>query len=243
MVAGLRQGRTEARETAPVLPVPDDIVEATLPHMPVVVGDMVRLQRLAGMRPNEVCILRPCDLDRNANVWVYRPESHKTEHHGRERLIFLGPKAQVVLLKYLARDSQAYCFRPAESEAKRRAQAHADRRTPPTCGNHPGSNRVAKPKRQAGARYSTDSYRRAIQRACDRAFPSAEGMKSEDLANWQSSHRWAPIQLRHSAATEIRKKFGLEAAQIVLGHSKADVTQIYAERDVTKGLQVAQLIG
>ena len=42
---------------------------------------------------------------------------------------------------------------------------------------------------------------------------------------------WAPNRLRHTRATEVRKQFGLEAAQVILGHAKADVTQVYAERD------------
>jgi len=62
MVPGLRRGRTEARETAPVLPVNGATVDATLPHLSPVVADMVRLQRLTGMRPAEVCILRPPQL-------------------------------------------------------------------------------------------------------------------------------------------------------------------------------------
>lgn len=34
MVAGLRRGRTEARETSPVLPVEENVVDATLPFLP-----------------------------------------------------------------------------------------------------------------------------------------------------------------------------------------------------------------
>ncbi len=227
LVEGLRRGRTNARETAPVMPVADAVVEATLEHLPEVVADMVRLQRRTGMRPAEVCILRPCDLDRSGDVWSYRPESHKTEHHGRERVIQIGPKMQALLLRYLARDPQAYCFRPCDSEAKRRAQQHAERKTPLSCGNTPGSNVARKPKRTAGNRYQVASYRRAIHRACDKA----------------GVERWSPNRLRHSAATEIRSSFGLEAAQIALGHASADVTQVYAERDLAKGIEVARLIG
>lgn len=102
-VPGLRRGRTAAWERAPVLPVDDAIVDATLPHMPEVVADMVRLQRLTGMRPAEVCIIRPCDVTRSGKVWLYKPASHKTEHHGRDRVVFLGAEAQGVLLPYLAR--------------------------------------------------------------------------------------------------------------------------------------------
>ena len=57
MVDGLKRGRTEARETKPVQPVDDATVDATLPHLPAVVADMVRLQRFTGMRPAELCIL------------------------------------------------------------------------------------------------------------------------------------------------------------------------------------------
>jgi integrase len=92
-VPGLRKGRTLAREPKPVQPVADEVVEATLPHLPEVVADMVRFQRLTGCRPGEVCILRPCDVDTSSDVWAYRPGSHKTEHHGRHRVIFIGPKA------------------------------------------------------------------------------------------------------------------------------------------------------
>lgn len=227
MVAGLRKGRTEAPEGSPVLPVDDAVVDATLPKLPAVVADMVRFQRATGCRPEEVCTLRPCDVDRSGEVWLYRPESHKTEHHDRDRCVYIGPKAQAVLLRYLARDAGDYCFRPVDSNAKRQAARAAARVTPLSCGNRTGTNRVAKPRRRAGDRYTTDSYRRAIHRAC-----TAAGVE-----------KWSPNRLRHAAATEIRREFGLEAAQVVLGHAQANVTQVYAERDTAKGFEVARRIG
>jgi integrase len=90
-VEGLKKGRTSARETQPVKPVEDVVVEATLPHLPSVVADMVRFQRLTGCRPGEVCHLRPMDLDRSREVWAFTPASHKTEHHEHSRIIFVGP--------------------------------------------------------------------------------------------------------------------------------------------------------
>jgi integrase len=68
-VSGAAKGRTKARETAPVTPVAEAVVDTTLPHLPLVVADIVRFQRLTGCRPGEVCSLRPCDLDRSRNVW------------------------------------------------------------------------------------------------------------------------------------------------------------------------------
>jgi site-specific recombinase XerC len=50
-------------------------------------------------------------------------------------------------------------------------------------------------------------------------------------------------QLRHTVATKIRRKYGLEAAQVVLGHSMANVTQIYAERDLAKAAAVIREVG
>jgi integrase len=99
LIPGLRMGRSEARETEPIGPVADTVVDATLPYLPPVVADMVQLQRLTGARPAEICILRPCDLDRSSDVWLYRPSSHKTKHHGRDRVILIGPKGQAVLLR------------------------------------------------------------------------------------------------------------------------------------------------
>jgi integrase len=252
-VDGLRKGRTTARETEPILPVADATVETTMSYLPDVVADMVRLQQLSGMRPAEVCQLRPIDVDRTGDVWKYRPESHKTEHHGRERVVYLGPKAQGILLRYLARDARTYCFRPCDSEAKRRAARHATRMTPIQYGNRPGTKRKASPQHTPGEVYDTNAYRRAIHRACDKAFPHPtlaafpeSKLDAEQLAKlkqWQSEHRWSPNQLRHAAATNIRRDFGLEAAQVMLGHASALVTEIYAETDARRGIEVARQIG
>jgi integrase len=78
-----------------------------------------------------------------------------------------------------------------------------------------------------GDHYDTGSYRRAIARACKEAKVPT----------------WHPHQLRHNAATAVRKQFGLEGAQLMLGHSSADVTQIYAEVDREKALAIAAKIG
>jgi integrase len=49
--------------------------------------------------------------------------------------------------------------------------------------------------------------------------------------------------LRHTAATEIRRRFGIEAAQTILGHASLDVTEIYAERNAGAARQIAAAIG
>jgi integrase len=243
VVPGLRKGRSEAKETAPVLPVDDDVVEQTLPHLGPVVAAMIRVQRLTAMRPSEVCLMRPCDIDRGGEVWVYTPSEHKTEHHDLDRRVAIGGKAQEVLLPFLNRQPNAYCFSPSESEQLRRAAKSASRKTPLHYGNRPGSNRQSAPKKAPRDRYDAASYRRAIHRACDLAFPAPKELTKPQIKQWKSEHRWAPNRLRHTAATEVRKLYGLEAAQVVLGHKQAAITQVYAERDLHKALEVASEIG
>lgn len=248
-VEGLRKGRTQAAEAKPVPPVEAERIMKTIPHMSPIVADMVRMQMLTGMRPGEVCALRPCDIVRENDVWEYRPASHKTEHHGRERVIYLGPQAKAILSPYLFRDPEFHCFSAAESREWFREQRSAARTTPASCGNARGRKRDQNPKpkrsRVPRSHFDTSGYGHSIALACSKAWPAPESIKGDDkaLQAWASAHRWAPNQIRHTRATEIRKQFGLEAAQVILGHASADVTQIYAERDAEKAREVIRQIG
>jgi integrase len=58
------------------------------------------------MRPGELVIMRPDDIDRNNDVWTYIPEHHKTEHRGKTRIIYIGPQAQVILAPWLVKAKQ-----------------------------------------------------------------------------------------------------------------------------------------
>jgi integrase len=269
-VDGLRKGKTNAPETDPVKPVPEEWVKATLDHVSRQVGGLIRLQSATGMRPGEAVIMRGCDLDTSGKVWVYTPQWHKTEHHGHERPIYLGPQAQAIVSEFLKPDTTAYLFSPAEAEAERR-DGSATRKTPLSCGNKPGSNCVRRPKKKPRDRYTTASYRRAIAYGCDAAFPApadlvrrkvqgakAKGTRWETPAEWQArlgpktwqqlqawleDHRWHPHQLRHNAATRLRKQYGLEAARVVLGQKSAAVAEIYAEIDYAKAEQIMAEVG
>jgi integrase len=250
-VQGLQRNRTEARETKPVRAIDGATVEATIPYLPPVVADMVRFQLLTGCRPTEVCILRPGDVDRGGDVWAYRPSSHKTEHHERERVIFVGPRAQEILQPYLERPSVTFCFSPIESEEKRLSILHSKRKTPLNQGNRPGhAGRQSAARRGAlgifGERYTKDSYNRAIRRAVDHAN-AARKRDSRQLGflevDMQLLSRWTPNQLRHTRATELQARFGVEAARVVLGHSDVATTQIYAERDLAAAAAVMKEVG
>jgi integrase len=224
-IEGLRKGRTDAREPEAVKPVSDAAIQQTLNRLPAVVADMVQFQRLTGCRPTEVCIIRPIDVNRSGDVWEYRPQHHKTEHRGKERLVLIGPKAQDVLRPYLLREAETYCFRPCDSEKRRLAERRANRTTP--IRPDEGKKRK-KVRRRLTDRYNDDTYRNAVHNACDAA----------------KVERWHPNQLRHTAATEIRRECGsAEAAQVILGHSRLNTTEIYAERDMSRAKQIMRQIG
>lgn len=191
-VSGLHRGKTTAREPEPVLPIDDSTVEKTIDNAIPVVADMIRIQRYSSSRPGEVFAMRPCDIDRNGDIWKYVPPTHKTEHRGRKRVILIGPKAQEVLTPYLLRPADSNCF-----------------------------------ERPRGGVFKRWHYVYYIEKACKKAGVNA----------------WAPNRLRHTAASEIRSKYGLEAAQVSLGHSTADVTQVYAERDMELAARVAKEVG
>jgi integrase len=250
-VPGLQKGRSDAPEPEEIEPVPVDRVEATLRHLSPAVAAMVRVQFLTGCRAEEVMTMRGRDLTRGEPNWEYRPASHKTAWRGKERVVVVGPKAQEVLEPFLGRDPDAYLFDPREVVESHHAERARKRKSRPTPSEV--ARKEARPGRGHADHYDRRSYRQAVVRACDRAFPHPElsGIRPKDLTaeqrrelkEWRKARRWSPLQLRHTAATAIRSKYGLEASQVVLGHARADVTQVYAERDLAKAHAVMSEVG
>ena len=98
-------------------------------------------------------------------------------------------------------------------------------------------------EKPSGGPFRRWNYGEKIKQACNRAFPAPKGTKGDELKAWRKKHAWAPNRLRHSRATDIRERYGLESAQAVLGHASADVTQIYAERDIEKAAKIMAEVG
>jgi integrase len=229
-VQGLQAGRSAARESEPVASVPVADVEAVLPFLRPPIRAMVKLQRLTGMRSGEVLSMRLGEIDTSGSIWYSSPGSHKTAYRGKARTICLGPQAQLVLKPFLnGLSADDFICSPERDQRDRTAERRAKRGTPlwPSHLRLQADKRAPKRKRTPGRRYGRQSYTTAIYRACDRAKVG----------------RWHPHQLRHLHATEVRHVFGLEAAQVALGHSKADVTQVYAERDLKLAERVARQVG
>ncbi len=241
-VAGLKRGRSEAAESEPVKPVPQEYIDAIKPFASRQVWAMVQIQLLTGARSGEIVMMRPCDIDTSGKIWLYCPDEHKTAHHGYQRRIYIGPRAQKLLSPFLQRDADAYCFSPAEAREEFLQRLRASRKTPPQHGNAPGTNRKENPQKSPGKHYTTTSYGHAIGKAAKKAYRPA-GMSTEEFKTWKAPQHWHPHQLRHNAATELRKEFGIEAARIVLGHRSAAITEVYAEKDEQQAIEAITSVG
>lgn len=142
-VRALPRGAPGVREKPAVGPPPADALERVLPFLHATVRSMLELQGLTGMRSQEVRLLRPCDVDRGGDVWLYRCAAGKNAWRGQERIVALGPQAQAVLAPWLVRAADAYCF-------------------------DPGPHRK-RPTDRPRSHYDAEGYAQAVRQACKRA--------------------------------------------------------------------------
>jgi integrase len=186
-VETLRRGRplpcgTVPAETDPVRPVDEELVHAIRPFLSPQVEAIMLLQLHTGARGGELLGLRPKDItvDERTGIWFCELAEHKTSHHGKRRTLVFGPQSQALLETFMrGRDPEACLFSPREAEESRIASLTASRKTPLSCGNGVGRNRNPEAPRVLGDRYTADSYRRAIARACEKAFPPPADVVAE----------------------------------------------------------------
>jgi len=126
---------------------------------------------------------------------------------------------------WLERAPEAYAFSPAEAVAERRAAMRAARKSKIPLSQEDRAK--PEPRRRPRERYDPRTYDHAIRYGCKRA-----GIEP-----------WHPHQLRHGAATRLRREFGLAAARVILGHATASTTEIYAELDHRKVVEVMARVG
>jgi integrase len=232
LVPPLKAGRSKAKAAGKVLPVPADVLEATLLHATATIAAMIRMQLATGMRSGEMCQMRVCDLVKDGDLMVYRPASHKTEHHDKDRVIVLGPKAQEIVQPFIDRRVKLseFVFLPAEAHRERLEQIGFAK-----VMAYQMSRSTFKP----GRSYATETYYGQVYRTCDRAF-DPKGVK-RDTRDY--SHRWHPHQLRHNYATATRAVFGIEAVADALGHSSFNTSGIYAEKSLERQKEIARKVG
>lgn len=207
-------------------PVDAETVAATIQHCSPCVAAMVQVQRLTGMRPGELVIMRRCDVSTlpeqrldcagkpvaaiqidGRSIWFYVPMRHKNAHRGKLRAIAIGPEAQCLLAPWLmAAEPTAYIFRPAESIAGTRGA------------------RCCKP----GPHYTVGSYSRAVYRAVRRAGVAT----------------WCIYSLRHAAAEVADTTMGAGASGDMLGHAASRrALDSYLQGSMERAARVASKVG
>ena len=243
-VTGLQYGRTTARESEPVKPVAEPVVEETILFVAPQVAAMIRLQLLTGMRPSEVTAMTAGEINRDGEVWLYEPSKHKNRWRGHQRVVPLGPKCQEAIAPFLDRSMDAPLFSPAEAEQWRHEQRAINRNRQTKvfpCELIAREKRKAqalkrKSKRSKRSSYTRDSYRRAIEYGVLKANRARVALdpKSKPLESW------FPYQLRHTYATRMRKSHGVEAAQLGLGHKRTNIVDTYAEKNTALIVEIAK---
>lgn len=239
------------RELPPRLPVADEVVAKTLPHLPTLVAALVRLLRVSGARPGEITAMRRRDVSTSAAefveplpgwrataqvaggsaVWLFVPPKHKTRRKRKARVVALGPAAQAVLgplLDGLGPDD--HVFSPARSEAIRSAERRAERECPvyDSQEEYRRSRRPGHPRRPPGARYTPASLAKVIARAC-----KAAGVEP-----------WSAYQLRHRVGVLVSDEFDEAAAATLLGHEEnSTATRTYTRTRLARLVEVAARVG
>lgn len=214
-VEPLKVGQTTAREVAKREAVKIDDVRLTAKQLTPVLKAMVRVQLATGMRPSELCNMRPCEIDRSGSEWIYRPAKHKTAHKGITKAIPIVGDAREAIEDYINRPANKYLFSPRESMLWHIINKLANKDTVI------GLESV----QWLGEKYSPTSYRQSIQRAAKRAKVSL----------------WYPYQIRHLALSEVRKALNVEAAQALAGHARVDMTEHYAGISEERAIEAAKM--
>jgi integrase len=185
------------------------------------------------MRPGELVVIRPCDIDMTGPVWLYRPAAHKTHHHGHERVVPIGPKGQTIIRRYLTASIQEYLFSPAKLMAERAATLRANHKSKVQPSQRDSRKRRAKKK--PGEVYTVATYGRAIADAIKR--------HNKDKADGGKIRHWHPHQLRHLRALELKREAGLDVCRAVLGHKSPVIAEHYATLDIAKAAEVMAKLG
>ena len=215
-VSPLLAGRTEARDLPPRHAVDQADIDAVKRHVRPLVKDLIDLQLLSGARSGELLALTTSMIDRSAAVWRSQLTDHKCQHKGKARTLLFGPKAQLILPKYLSADPDKRLF-----SMTRCAYCRAVTRGCEVAFGMPDELRNIDKK-------LSESEKQKLRR---------------QAAEWRAEHCWSPHWMRHTFATRIREQHGIENVQSLLGHSDAEMSRHYSAKMDKLAAQTAAACG
>ena len=227
-VKPIRDGRFGVKPPTRVSAADMNTYQELLLHLPGPVKAMLQLINLTAMRSGDVCLMRPMDIDQSEPVWKYFPSKFKRSALSgtKQRVIMIGPEGQKILAPFLEnRSPESYLFSPKETMEEIFLERRKNRKTKVQPSQI--SQKKPAPKRTPGLKYNSQSFYAAIQRV----------VKKLGLG------KLFPNQLRHGAGARIRKEFGIEHASKVMGHAHISTTEIYADYDNAKTMEIMHKIG
>lgn len=194
----------ELEVNEPRTEVPDHVILESLKYLTPILRDMVRIQRIAGMRPSEVCALR-VEHVLSAKDGVIEVREHKTARFGTRRYYAFTPDEMRILKRRCSgKGFDEYVFTPRDAYLEAvEGQAIAP-------------EKLDKALARYGEKYDSHAYGRAIKRKLDAA--REQGAKIP---------HWTPYQIRHTFVTENSLKYGMEMASSLAGHKSLRTTEIY----------------
>lgn len=227
---------------------PDANWQSILPYTSPQIAAMLVVQRYSGMRPDEVCRMRPELIDRTGEVWIYEPRSvdgqweHKTAYRGDSRYVALDVQCQEAIASFLLRPANAFCFSPQEAaewwRENRTVVPNGRSRTTKLYPCELRRREREKKKRKQNPlaikfaeRYTKDTYGRAVLRAIERARRSGV-----------DAQHFTPYMLRHAMGTQAETEHDIYTAASILGN-KPSTAQVYAHNMKQKAIEAAKQRG
>lgn len=196
--------------------VPDQVILESLKYLSPILCDMVRIQRIAGMRPSELCALR-VEHVRTAQNGVIAMKEHKTARFGNTRYFaFTKDEMKILRRRCAGKGFDEFVFTPRDAYLEAIENTNVNKEN------------VEKVLARFSQKYKTHTYGRALKKKLDAA-----------RENGAKIPHWTPYQLRHTFVTENSLLYGVEVASSLAGHKSVKTTQIYDHKAVKIALRAA----
>ena len=196
-------------------PVSDDVLIRTLKYAVPTEAAMIKVHRLTGARPGEICNLTVGAVDLKEGKILLT--EHKTKAHVGERTIELRPEAREIIAPYLiGKKPEDAVFSPRQVMAERYAIKRANRKTKISPSQAEQYRQSAeKPKSRVGEFYNPKSYYRMVERLIARANKAGEG-----IPDWFPYHmnklHWNSISLEKNFDDDFLGELIDESYKIIL---------------------------
>ena len=179
-------------------------------------------------------------------------------------MIACGPRRmQRLLRQFFTTDVADYLFSPKTRRRRTACRTNKRKKDAVVSIARRTEQREAREESEAGrGRQVPPGYSHAVARACDRAFPPPgklaqrknetydewwngrlNAIQREEVKQWRKETAGNPTSFATRSRRECGSNTDSEAAQVMLGHARADVTQVYAERNEAVAVGIAAKIG